>query len=200
MPAEYMLLDSISCAQNRGRSFGAHSLSAVGGFIGPTFGGAALELLGGPAMFMLFAAFISIGTLFFFAGAGKLPGPRQSVEMLTAPTLDHPHLLTLCFALSSRCQIRRRIGKRTRSPGAVGPGFRRCRRYAKPPAATLLSGLSGGERLPREALQLVRLLSQLILRGQQSHARSAAHPSGIGATGMSSVPGSQLRGIRHDIR
>ncbi|PYE39557.1 putative MFS family arabinose efflux permease [Rhizobium sp. PP-F2F-G38] len=71
VPAEYMLVDSISCAKNRGRSFGAHSLSAVGGFIGPTFGGAALELLGGSAMFLLFAAFIILGTLFFFAGVGK---------------------------------------------------------------------------------------------------------------------------------
>ncbi|NHT77636.1 MFS transporter [Rhizobiaceae bacterium CRRU44] len=71
VPAEYMLVDSISYAKNRGRSFGAHSLSAVGGFIGPTFGGAALELLGGSAMFLLFAAFIILGTIFFFAGAGK---------------------------------------------------------------------------------------------------------------------------------
>ncbi|TCP77778.1 putative MFS family arabinose efflux permease [Rhizobium sp. PP-CC-2G-626] len=71
VPAEYMLVDSISCAKNRGRSFGAHSLSAVGGFKGPTFGGAALELLGGSAMFLLFAAFIISGTLFFFAGVGK---------------------------------------------------------------------------------------------------------------------------------
>ncbi|SES41369.1 MFS transporter [Rhizobium sp. NFR03] len=71
VPAEYMLVDSISCAKNRGRSFGTHSLSAVGGFIGPTFGGAALELLGGSAMFLLFAAFIILGTFFLFAGVGK---------------------------------------------------------------------------------------------------------------------------------
>jgi hypothetical protein len=38
--------------------------------------------------------------------------------------------------------------ERTRAPGAVGPGFRLfCRRYAKPPPATLLTGLAGGERL-----------------------------------------------------
>jgi hypothetical protein len=39
--------------------------------------------------------------------------------------------------------------------GAVGPGFRHCRRYAKPPAATLLTGLAGGERLSQFLLQLV---------------------------------------------
>lgn len=47
------------------------------------------------------------------------------------------------------------VSERTRAPGAVGPGFQRCRRYAKPPAATLLTGLAGGERLSQCLLQLV---------------------------------------------
>ena len=45
--------------------------------------------------------------------------------------------------------------KRSRAPGAVDPGSRRCRRYADPPAATLLTGLAGGERLSQFLLQLV---------------------------------------------
>ena len=39
--------------------------------------------------------------------------------------------------------------------GAVGPGFRHGRRYAKPPAATLLTGLAGGVLLSQFLLQLV---------------------------------------------
>ncbi|KQV79249.1 hypothetical protein ASC90_26375 [Rhizobium sp. Root1220] len=45
--------------------------------------------------------------------------------------------------------------KRPRAPGAVDPGSRRCRRYADPPAAALLAGLAGGERLSQFLLQLV---------------------------------------------
>ena len=45
--------------------------------------------------------------------------------------------------------------ERPRAPGAVGPGLRLCRRDAKPPAATRLTGLAGGERLSRFPLQLV---------------------------------------------
>ena len=47
------------------------------------------------------------------------------------------------------------VGNRPRAPGAVGPGSRRCRHYADPPAATLLTGLAGGERLSQFLLQLV---------------------------------------------
>lgn len=55
-----------------------------------------------------------------------------------------------------KAALRRSLVKeQTRAPGAVGPGFRRCRRYANPPAATLLTGLVGGERLSRFPLQLV---------------------------------------------
>lgn len=68
--AEYMLLDEMSAGRRRGSYFGVHSLSAVGGFLGPTCGGAVLELLGGQAMFLVFAAFSILGMLFCLAGTG----------------------------------------------------------------------------------------------------------------------------------
>src|SRR3546814_303387 len=45
--------------------------------------------------------------------------------------------------------------------GAVGPGFRLGRRYAKPPAATLLTGLVRDKRLSQFLLQLVCPLPHL---------------------------------------
>jgi MFS family permease len=74
VPSEYILVDSISSAQNRGSYFGAHSISTIGSFVGPTFGGATLATLGGPAMFLLFAGFAAAGALFFAAGT-RMPPP-----------------------------------------------------------------------------------------------------------------------------
>ncbi|KQV41214.1 MFS transporter [Rhizobium sp. Root1204] len=74
VPSEYMLVDGISSAQNRGSYFGAHSISTIGSFVGPTLGGATLGILGGPAMFLLFAGFAAAGALFFAAGT-RMPPP-----------------------------------------------------------------------------------------------------------------------------
>lgn len=68
MPSEYVLVDRISTIRSRGSYFGAHSLSTVGSFLGPASGGVALETLGGPAMFLLFAGFALAGMLLFVAG------------------------------------------------------------------------------------------------------------------------------------
>ncbi|HTO33160.1 MAG TPA: MFS transporter [Pararhizobium sp.] len=75
VPSEYMLVDGISSAQNRGSYFGAHSISTIGSFVGPTLGGATLGILGGPAMFLLFAGFAAAGALFFAAGT-RMPPPK----------------------------------------------------------------------------------------------------------------------------
>lgn len=69
MPSEYVIVDRISTARNRGSYFGAHSVSTVGSFLGPTAGGIALGTLGGPAMFSLFAGSALIGMLLFVAGS-----------------------------------------------------------------------------------------------------------------------------------
>jgi MFS family permease len=68
IPSEYVLIDGISSVHNRGSYFGAHSLSTIGSFAGPTLGGVALEVLGGSAMFALFAGFAGAGALLFMGG------------------------------------------------------------------------------------------------------------------------------------
>lgn len=68
MPSEYVLVDRISTVRSRGSYFGAHSVSTIGSFLGPTSGGLVLGTLGGPAMFLLFAGFALIGMLLFVAG------------------------------------------------------------------------------------------------------------------------------------
>ncbi|KQV33035.1 MULTISPECIES: hypothetical protein [unclassified Rhizobium] len=69
IPSEYVLVDNIAPARNRGSCFGAHSISAVGSFIGPTLGGLILGMLGGPAMFVLSAGFAAAGSLLFVRGS-----------------------------------------------------------------------------------------------------------------------------------
>jgi MFS family permease len=73
VPSEYTMVDRISHAQNRGSYFGAHSLSTVGGFLGPTVGGATLSVFGGPAMFILFTAAAAFGALCFTLGTRIRP-------------------------------------------------------------------------------------------------------------------------------
>lgn len=68
VPSEYTMVDQISHAQNRGSYFGAHSLSTVGGFLGPTLGGVTLGVFGGAAMFILFATAAACGALCFTLG------------------------------------------------------------------------------------------------------------------------------------
>lgn len=76
VPSQYVLVDGIASPHNRGSYFGAHSLSSIGSFVGPTIGGAVLGILGGPAMFMLFAGFAAAGALLFAVGT-RTPPPMD---------------------------------------------------------------------------------------------------------------------------
>jgi len=76
VPAEYVLVDKISDDGNRGAYFGAHSLSSVGNFIGPLFGGLALGAFGGQGMFMLFAL-LAAGSAVLFAIGHAAPPPAS---------------------------------------------------------------------------------------------------------------------------
>ncbi|MGF6173040.1 MFS transporter [Ensifer sp. 4252] len=75
VPSEYVLVDGISDAGNRGTYFGAHSLSSVGNFLGPLIGGLALGAIGGAGMFLLFAL-ISAASALLFAIGHAMPPPR----------------------------------------------------------------------------------------------------------------------------
>lgn len=68
LPSEYVFVDKISTERNRGCYFGAHSISTIGSFVGPVSGGVALGILGGPAMFLLFAGFALMGMVLFLGG------------------------------------------------------------------------------------------------------------------------------------
>ncbi|MDI7864961.1 MFS transporter [Rhizobiaceae bacterium n13] len=76
LPSEYILVDRVSNARNRGSYFGAHSLSSIGSFLGPTLGGMVLGVFGGAAMFVLFAGFAAAGALFFAIGT-RMPPPMS---------------------------------------------------------------------------------------------------------------------------
>ena len=76
IPSEYILIDNVSAARNRGSYFGAQSFSMIGSFIGPTLGGAVLGNFGGPAMFSIFASFAGIGLIFFAVGV-RMPPPSS---------------------------------------------------------------------------------------------------------------------------
>ncbi|WP_426124462.1 MFS transporter [Pararhizobium sp. PWRC1-1] len=84
VPSEYTMVDRISPAQNRGSYFGAHSLSTVGGFLGPTIGGVTLGVFGGPAMFILFAGAAALGALCFTLGAQIQPQGCKSRNVFTS--------------------------------------------------------------------------------------------------------------------
>lgn len=66
-PAEYLLVDEIAPAQEKGAYFGTHSISSIGNFIGPTLGGAMLGSLGGSTMFVMFGVGCLVGAGFFVA-------------------------------------------------------------------------------------------------------------------------------------
>jgi MFS family permease len=68
VPSEYLLVDGISNARNRGTYFGAHSLTSVGNFLGPMLGGFALATFGGAGMFFLFAVFAAASAVMFLIG------------------------------------------------------------------------------------------------------------------------------------
>ncbi|OOG68392.1 MFS transporter [Sinorhizobium sp. A49] len=75
VPSEYVLVDGISDAGNRGTYFGTHSLSSVGNFLGPLIGGLALGSIGGAGMFLLFAL-LSAASALVFAIGHSMPPPR----------------------------------------------------------------------------------------------------------------------------
>jgi MFS family permease len=110
VPSEYMLVDGISNDRNRGSYFGAHSFSTVGNFVGPTLGGALLGMLGGPAMFLLFAGMAVASAILFTIGT-KMPPPAVRSKGL-APTspalLQDPKFRT---SLSSQ-SVSTRLGHR----------------------------------------------------------------------------------------
>lgn len=87
VPAEYMLVDGISTAANRGTYFGAHSFSSIGNFFGPLLAGMALGAYGGTGMFLLFALF-SAGSALLFAIGHSLPPPRPLGAGVTAKNPD----------------------------------------------------------------------------------------------------------------
>ncbi len=87
VPAEYMLVDGISTAANRGTYFGAHSLSTIGNFFGPLLAGMALGAYGGTGMFLLFAVF-SAGSALLFAIGHSLPPPRRLGADAPAEAVD----------------------------------------------------------------------------------------------------------------
>lgn len=87
VPAEYMLVDGISTAANRGTYFGAHSLSTVGNFFGPLLAGMALGAYGGTGMFLLFAVF-SAGSALLFTIGNSLPPPHRLGADAPAEAVD----------------------------------------------------------------------------------------------------------------
>lgn len=75
VPSEYVLVDGISDAGNRGTYFGAHSLASFGNFLGPLVGGLALGAIGGAGMFLMFAL-LSAASALLFAIGHSMPPPR----------------------------------------------------------------------------------------------------------------------------
>ena len=73
VPSEYLLVDGISNARNRGTYFGAHSLTSVGNFLGPMLGGVALTAFGGAGMFFLFSVFAAASAVMFLIGHAMPP-------------------------------------------------------------------------------------------------------------------------------
>jgi MFS family permease len=88
VPSEYALVDRISNVQNRGSYFGAHSLSTVGGFLGPTVGGVTLGIFGGPAMFLMFAGSAAFGALLFILGTQIQPPGAKGRNVSRSGTHD----------------------------------------------------------------------------------------------------------------
>jgi MFS family permease len=76
VPSEYILVDGISNEKNRGSYYGAHALSSAGSFLGPTLGGIALDTVGAPAMFALFAGFSAASALLYITGSRPPPRTR----------------------------------------------------------------------------------------------------------------------------
>ena len=73
VPSEYLLVDGICNARNRGSYFGAHSFSTIGNFFGPALGGLMLGAFGGTGMFLTFAAFAAASAVMFTIGMRMPP-------------------------------------------------------------------------------------------------------------------------------
>lgn len=85
VPSEYMLVDGISNAANRGSYFGAHSFSSIGNFVGPTLGGMVLGSFGGTYLFLIFAGFAMASALLFSIGT-RMPPPRPKADRAAGPS------------------------------------------------------------------------------------------------------------------
>lgn len=79
VPSEYLLVDGICNARNRGSYFGAHSFSTIGNFFGPALGGLMLGAFGGTGMFLTFAAFAAASAVMFTIGM-RMPPPHPRAE------------------------------------------------------------------------------------------------------------------------
>ncbi|PRH88559.1 MFS transporter [Labrys okinawensis] len=86
VPSEYLLVDGICNARNRGSYFGAHSFSTIGNFFGPAIGGVMLGAFGGAGMFLTFAAFAAASAVMFTIGT-RMPPPRPRAEGAVAATV-----------------------------------------------------------------------------------------------------------------
>jgi MFS family permease len=89
VPSEYLLIDRISTAHNRGSYFGAHSFSTIGNSLGPMLGGLMLFAYGGVGMFSLFAVFAAASATFFIIGT-RMPPPRLRRDDRSAQLEDRP--------------------------------------------------------------------------------------------------------------
>ena len=83
VPSEYMLVDGIATASNRGSYFGAHSFAMIGNFFGPALGGMMLAAFGASGMFLLFAGFAAVSALLFTIGT-RMPPPRTLADRVQA--------------------------------------------------------------------------------------------------------------------
>lgn len=90
VPSEYLLIDRISTAHNRGSYFGAHSFSTIGNSLGPMLGGLMLFAYGGVGMFSLFVAFAAASATFFIIGTHMPPPPLRKDDRSMQPG-DRPH-------------------------------------------------------------------------------------------------------------
>lgn len=88
--SEYLLIDRISTAHNRGSYFGAHSFSTIGNSLGPMLGGLMLFAYGGVGMFSLFVAFAAASATFFIIGTHMPPPPLRKDDRSMQPG-DRPH-------------------------------------------------------------------------------------------------------------
>lgn len=100
VPSEYVLIDRISTAHNRGSYFGAHSFSTIGNSIGPMLGGLMLFAYGGIGMFSLFAAFAAASATFFIVGT-RMPPPLNRKDRASKSGEPSRDVLSVDFGVQT---------------------------------------------------------------------------------------------------